>query len=92
MGGDEADLIDEVAGAWLVEAGLPILRENWLGLEVALVVNTADSEALEPHNLAEAKRRPDWPLWEQAIREELDTLRTAGTWRLEQAQIGRAHV
>ena len=55
MGGDEADLIDEVAGAWLVEAGLPILRENWLGLEVALVVDTADSKALEPRNLAEAK-------------------------------------
>ena len=55
MGGDEADLIDEVAGAWSVEAGLPILRENWLGLEVALVVDTADSEALEPRNLAEAK-------------------------------------
>ena len=88
MGGDEADLIDEVAGAWSVEAGLPILRENWLGLEVALVVDTADSEALEPRNLAEAKRRPDWPLWEQAIREELDTLRTAGTWRLEQAPPG----
>ena len=55
MGGDEADLIDEVAGAWSVEASLPILRENWLGLEVALVVDTADSEALEPRNLAEAK-------------------------------------
>ena len=55
MGGDEADLINEVAGAWLVEAGLPILRENWLRLEVALVVDTADSKALEPRNLAEAK-------------------------------------
>ena len=55
MGGDEADLINEVADAWLVEAGLPILRENWLRLEVALVVDTADSKALEPRNLAEAK-------------------------------------
>ena len=55
MGGDEADLINEVAGAWLVEAGIPILCENWLRLEVALVVDTADSKALEPRNLAEAK-------------------------------------
>ena len=55
MGGNEADLIDEVAGAWSVEAGLPILCKNWLRLEVALVVDTADSEALEPRNLAEAK-------------------------------------
>jgi transposase InsO family protein len=88
MGEEEVELVDEVAGAWSVEAGLPMLRENWLGLEVALVVEAADSEALEPRNLAEAKRRPDWPLWEQAIREELDTLRTAGTWRLEHAPPG----
>ena len=88
MGEEEADLVDEVAGAWLVEAGLPILCENWLGLEVALVVDTADSKALEPRNLTEAKQHPNWPLWEQAIREELDTLRTAGTWRLKQAPPG----
>ena len=88
MGGNEADLIDEVAGAWSVEAGLPILCKNWLRLEVALVVDTADSEALEPRNLAEAKWCPNWPLWEQAIREELNTLRTASTWRLKQAPPG----
>ena len=76
------------AGAWSVKTGLPTLRENWPGFEVALVTKTADSEALEPRNLAEAKRRPDWPLWEQAIREELDTLHTAGTWTLEHAPPG----
>ncbi len=71
--------------AWLVEAGLPALRESWARLEVALAAETADSEALEPRNLAEAKRRPNWPLWEQAIHEELATLHTASTWRLEHA-------
>ncbi len=71
--------------AWSVEGGLPTLREDWVGVEVALVAETADSEALEPHNLAEAKRRPDWPLWEQVIREELATLHAAGTWTLEHA-------
>ena len=42
-------------GAWLIEASLPILCENWLGLGVALVVDTADFEALKAHNLTEAK-------------------------------------
>jgi len=31
----------------------------------------------------EAKRWPDWPLWEKAIKEELATLKKAGTWKLE---------
>ena len=86
--GEMVGLVDERAGAWSVEAGLPTLRESWPGIEVALVAETSDSEALEPRNLAEAKRRPDWPLWEQAIREELDMLRTAGTWTLEHAPPG----
>ena len=36
----------------------------------------------------EAKRRPDWPLWEKAIEEELATLDAAGTWELEEAPPG----
>ncbi len=31
----------------------------------------------------EAKRWPDWPLWEKAIKEELATLKKASTWKLE---------
>src|SRR6266404_5346884 len=82
-GDEEAEMV-----AWTVEAGLPTLRENWLGLKMALVAETADSEALEPRTLGEAKRRPDWPLWEQAIQSELDTLHTNATWTLEQAPPG----
>jgi transposase InsO family protein len=88
LGEEEAEFVDVLAEVWSVEAGLPTLRENWLGFEVALVAETSNAEALEPRNLAEAKRRPDWPLWEHAIREELDTLRTAGTWTLESAPPG----
>ncbi len=60
--GKEVEAVDMVAGAWSVEAGLPTLHESWVGFEVALAAETADSEALEPHNLAEAKRQPNWPL------------------------------
>ena len=86
--GEDEEMADVAAEAWSVEAGLPALRESWLGLEVALAAEIADSEALESRNLAEAKRRPDWPLWEQAIREELATLHAAGTWTLEHAPPG----
>src|SRR5712692_9199296 len=49
------------------------------------MAETTDAEALEPHLLTEAKRQPDWPLWEKAIQEELATLKAAGTWKLEEA-------
>ena len=41
-----------------------------------------NTEALEPQNLAEAKKQPDWMLWEKAIEEELMTLKEAGTWEV----------
>lgn len=52
--------------------------------EVAMLISEviSEAEALEPSSLAEAKRRPDWPQWEQGIREELATLQNAGTWEL----------
>jgi Reverse transcriptase (RNA-dependent DNA polymerase) len=50
--------------------------------EYVMVAEMSDLEALELRSLAEAKRRPEWPLWEKAIREELATLQEAGTWEL----------
>jgi hypothetical protein len=50
--------------------------------DVTLVVDAGDIQPLEPKSLAEAKRRPEWPYWEKAIREELKTLEDAGTWEL----------
>jgi hypothetical protein len=34
------------------------------------------------HSLAEAKKSPEWPKWEEAIHVELDQLRKMGTWQL----------
>jgi hypothetical protein len=74
---------DDVGGAWSVLDGETVLLEDFEGFEEALLAETSDMEALEPRMLAEAKRRPDWPLWEKAIEEELATLKKASTWRLE---------
>src|SRR5258708_2256398 len=76
---------EEAGGVWTVTDGSPALLEDFDGLEHVFMAETADSEALEPHSLPEAKRRPDWLLWEKAIQEELATLKTAGTWKLEEA-------
>ena len=56
---------------------------DWL--EYILAAETAKAKALEPCSLTKAKHCPDWPLWEKAITKELSTLKTAGTWRLEEA-------
>jgi hypothetical protein len=56
--------------------------------EYALVAQTSEIEAIDPRSLAEAKRRPDWHLWEAAIHEELKVLREAGTWELTDAPTG----
>ena len=78
---------EEAGGVWAVENAFDELEDSqWL--EHILATETADAEALEPRSLAEAKRRPDWALWEKAIGEELDTLKKAGTWRLEDAPTG----
>jgi len=39
-----------------------------------MVADISKEKALEPRNLAEAKARPGWPLWEKAIAEELAML------------------
>jgi hypothetical protein len=80
--------LEEAGGVWAVSDGEPTLLEDFEGLVNVFMAETADSEALEPRTLAEAKRRPDWLQWEKAILEELATLKAAGTWILEEAPPG----
>ena len=54
--------------------------------EYAMLAEISEKEAFEPWTLTEA--RPDWPLWERAIEEKLDTLWKAGTWELTEAPSG----
>lgn len=79
---------EEAGGVWAVSDGEPALLEDFEGLVNVFLAETADSEALEPRTLAEAKRRPDWLQWEKAILEELATLKAAGTWVLEEPPPG----
>ena len=53
--------------------------------EYAMAAEIREAEALEPQTLSEAKCCSDWPLWEKAINEELETLHQAGTWELTEA-------
>jgi len=53
--------------------------------EYALAAEISETKALELRDLAEAKKRPDWPLWEKAIHKELEMLKTAGTGELVNA-------
>jgi len=75
----------EAGGVWTVDDSSPAMHRDFVGMEYIFAAETADVEALEPHMLTEAKCRPDWPLWEKAIEEELATLKAASTWRLEEA-------
>jgi hypothetical protein len=81
----------EAGGVWTVEDRVPALLEDFNRLEHVLTAKVADAEAMELHMLAESKHRPDWPLWEKAIEEELATLKAASTWRLEEA-LPRANI
>ena len=55
---------------------------------VAMAAAHSQEEGLDPTSLAEAKRRPEWPRWEEAMQEEMDALEKHGTWRLEKPPLG----
>ncbi|KAK0459446.1 hypothetical protein IW261DRAFT_1351155, partial [Armillaria novae-zelandiae] len=50
--------------------------------EYALAAAVSEMEGMDPHDLAEARGRSDWPKWETRIAEELASLKSAGTWEL----------
>jgi len=50
-------------------------------VDYAMATVVESAEGLTP-TYEEARRRPDWPKWEVAIKAELDSLERSGTWRL----------
>ncbi|THH04628.1 hypothetical protein EW146_g10132 [Bondarzewia mesenterica] len=73
-GGVEADVSGDERAE--VEEAL-VLDEEDEGWEYVLIAEMSEAEGLELRMLAEVKRRPDWPLWEQVIEEELAMLKAA---------------
>ena len=64
----------------------PEMEEEMNGAALAVVMSEA--EGLDPHSLAEGRRRPDWPRWQEAMEEEHDALVAHGTWELEDKPVG----
>ncbi|OJT10146.1 Retrovirus-related Pol polyprotein from transposon TNT 1-94 [Trametes pubescens] len=54
----------------------------------AMAAQMAEVEGLDPRSLAEAKRRPEWPCWEEAMEEELHALEAHKMWHLEKPPPG----
>ncbi|PIL34675.1 transcription factor [Ganoderma sinense ZZ0214-1] len=68
------------------EAVEEMLKEEVDG--IAMAAAQAQEEGLDPASLAEAKRRPEWPRWEEAMKEEMEALAKHGTWRVERPPLG----
>ena len=64
----------------------PEMEEEMNGAALAVVMSEA--EGLDPRSLAEARRRPDWPRWQEAMEEEHAALVAHGTWELEDKPAG----
>jgi hypothetical protein len=58
-------------------------------VEFAMAAAVAEAEAMDPVSIEEARRRSDWPKWEEAIRVKLDALKKAGTWGVVERPRGR---
>ena len=63
-----------------------LLREEVDG--VAMAATQAQEEGLDPTSLTEAMQCPEWPCWEEAMKEEMEALEKHSTWRLEHPPLG----
>jgi Reverse transcriptase (RNA-dependent DNA polymerase) len=50
---------------------------------IAMAAKMAEAHGMEPRNLVEAKRSPDWPRWQEAMDVEQTVVEKFGTWRLK---------
>lgn len=77
--------LEEDTGAAGIEGESDQIEELEFGMAAAM----AEAEAMDPGSIEEARRRSDWPKWEEAIRVELDALKKAGTWGVVERPRGR---
>jgi hypothetical protein len=55
--------------------------------DMALAAAMAEAEGYEQKDLADTKRRPEWPLWKEAMEKEIKTLEELHTWKLRQTSV-----
>ena len=73
-------------------AGLGEMEEEEFeigGTEFVMGAAIGEAEGLEPRTIEEAKARADWPMWEEAIRRELEALSKAKTWDIVRRPPGK---
>ena len=56
--------------------------------EVGMAAAVVEAIGLEPRSVEEARKRPDWPRWEEAINAELGQLTAMGTWEVVDKPVG----
>ncbi|KAL5537282.1 hypothetical protein ACEPAF_1105 [Sanghuangporus sanghuang] len=56
--------------------------------EYALTTVMDHKDLLEPRTIKEARSLPEWPMWEQAIEEEMKALENIRTWEIGHAPKG----
>jgi transposase InsO family protein len=59
------------------------------GVEFAMGAAALEAEGMDPGSLAEAKGRSDWPMWQEAMQKELESLRKANTWTVVKRPSGK---
>ena len=62
------------------EAGKALELYEEENIAYAMFAGVSEAEGLEPRTIEEARTRPDWPKWEEAINAELMSLANAHTW------------
>lgn len=50
--------------------------------EMAMAITTSEIEGIEPRDIREARKRPDWTKWEEAMIDEMTRLKANETWEL----------
>jgi hypothetical protein len=50
---------------------------------------SGEAEGMDPKTLEEAKERSDWPMWEEAIQKELESLHKVNTWSIVNQPAGK---
>ena len=61
------------------------LRRSTRARNHLFALTTITVPATEPRSLTEAQQRPDWPMWDQALQDEINSLWDRGTFELVQS-------